>query len=119
MKWYLDVLKQYAVFDGRARRKEYWMFLLVHVVVVFVLVWIERLLGMGRGEWGILSALYSLAVLLPAIGVSIRPLHDTGRSGWWLLLSLVPCLGTLVLIFFFAQDGTPGANEYGANPKGA
>ena len=83
MNWYLDVLKKYAVFsNGRSRRKEYWMFFLINIIIAIVLGFIEGIMG-GPG---IISSLYSLAVLLPEIGVSIRRLHDTNRSGWWLFI---------------------------------
>lgn len=120
MNWYLEVLKKYAVFDGRARRTELWMFFLFHLIAMVALTFVDRMLGLGNPDagYGLLSGLYQLAVLLPAIGVSIRRLHDTGRSGWWLLIGLVPCLGALVLIFFYIQDSVPGPNEYGPNPKG-
>jgi uncharacterized membrane protein YhaH (DUF805 family) len=113
MNWYIDVLKKYAVFNGRARREEYWMFTLFNTIVVVVLYVIEGLLG-GPGIVGIL---YSLAVLLPAIGVSIRRLHDTDRSGWWLLMMFVPLIGAIVLLVFFVLNSTPGSNKYGENPK--
>jgi uncharacterized membrane protein YhaH (DUF805 family) len=113
MNWYLEVLKKYAVFEGRARRKEYWIFFLINLVITFVLAFLE---GLAGGP-GIVSAIYSLAVLIPGIAVSIRRLHDTDRSGWWLLIALIPVIGTIVLLVFMALDGTPGANQYGPNPK--
>lgn len=116
MNWYLDVIKtKYATFDGRARRTEFWMFLLFNMIIACVIAFIERIVRSP----GILGMIYSLAVLLPGIGVSIRRLHDTGRSGLWLLLGLIPCIGTIVLIVFMAQEGKPGENQYGPNPKGA
>lgn len=115
MDWYLSVLKKYAVFSGRARRKEYWMFFLFNIVISIVLAVIDGKLGSGK--MGMLGMIYSLAVLLPGIGVSIRRLHDTGRSGWWLLLGLIPLLGVVVLLIFMIQDSQSGNNEYGANPK--
>lgn len=118
MNWYLDVLKQYAVFQGRARRKEYWMFTLFSMLIYIGLMIIEGILGMGgEGGLGLLSILYSLGVLLPSIGVTIRRLHDTGRSGWWLLICLVPLVGGIVLLVFLVLDGQPGSNQYGPNPK--
>jgi uncharacterized membrane protein YhaH (DUF805 family) len=114
MNWYLAVLKKYAVFAGRACRTEYWMFVLINVLIAFALGFLEGLIG-GPG---ILANLYSLAVLIPSLAVSVRRLHDTGRSGWWLLLALIPLVGPIVLIVFMVQDSQPGANMYGANPKG-
>ncbi len=113
MNWYLEVLKKYAVFSGRAQRKEYWMFLLFNLIITFVLYLIEGLVG-GPG---IVGGLYSLAVLIPGIAVGVRRLHDTNRSGWWLLISLIPLIGTIVLIVFLVQDSQPGENRYGPNPK--
>ncbi|MDP9142351.1 MAG: DUF805 domain-containing protein, partial [Pseudomonadota bacterium] len=85
MNWYLDVLKKYAVFNGRARRQEYWMFYLFYIIVALVLGFVDGMLG----TTGVLGGIYLLATLLPLIGVSIRRLHDTDRSGWWLLIGLV------------------------------
>ncbi|MBI3916739.1 MAG: DUF805 domain-containing protein [Betaproteobacteria bacterium] len=115
MNWYLDVLKKYAVFNGRARRKEYWMFFLFNIIIMVVLGIVEGIFG-GPG---VLGALYGLAVLLPGIGVSIRRLHDTDRSGWWLLIGLVPLIGAIVLLVFFVQDSQAAENQYGPNPKAA
>lgn len=120
MNWYLDVLKQYAVFNGRSRRKEYWFFVLFNLIASIVLSVVDSVIGTFSAESGIglLSGLYSLAVLVPAIAVSIRRLHDTNRSGWWLLISFIPLIGAIVLIVFLAQDSNPGDNQYGPNPKG-
>lgn len=115
MNWYIEVLKKYTVFDGRAHRTEYWMFVLFNVIITIVLGLIDRLLGIS----GVLSGIYGLAVLVPGIAVSIRRLHDTNRSGWWLLISLVPAIGTIVLIVFMVQDSQPETNQYGPNPKAA
>jgi uncharacterized membrane protein YhaH (DUF805 family) len=119
MQWYMDVLRQYAVFTGRARRTEYWMFTLFSVIIALVLAVLDYALGLSfmPGGTGLLGLLYSLAVLLPSLGVSIRRLHDTGRSGWWLLIALVPLVGGIVLIVFLATAGTVGSNSYGPDPK--
>jgi uncharacterized membrane protein YhaH (DUF805 family) len=113
MNWYLDVLKKYAVFGGRARRKEYWMFILFNVIIAMVLGVVEALLGSP----GVLGMLYCLAVVIPSIAVAVRRLHDTDRSGWWFLIVLVPLIGSIVLIVFMVLDSTPGQNQYGENPK--
>ncbi|MDR2860996.1 MAG: DUF805 domain-containing protein [Syntrophobacterales bacterium] len=117
---YLEVLNKYTVFDGRARRKEYWTFALVNIVFFLGLGFIGGLFGMIAGFLGmlvnIISFLCLLAILLPAIGVTIRRLHDTGRSGWWALIALIPLVG-LILIYFAILDSDPGENEYGPNPK--
>jgi uncharacterized membrane protein YhaH (DUF805 family) len=114
MNYYLDVLKKYAVFTGRARRKEYWMFFLFNIIISFVIGFIDGLVG----TVGILSIVYALGMLLPGLGVSIRRLHDTDRSGWWLFISLVPIVGFIVLLVFLVSDSQPGENKYGPNPKG-
>lgn len=111
MEWYLSVLKNYVGFSGRARRKEYWMFMLFNILVSIVLNVVGAVIMAP-----VLGFIYSLAVLLPSIAVSVRRLHDTGRSGWWLLLSLIPLIGTIVLLIFLVQD-SHDENEHGANPK--
>jgi len=115
LHWYLAVLKKYAVFSGRARRKEYWMFFLFNIIIELVLGGIE---GLAGGS-GVLVGIYGLAVLIPGIAVAVRRLHDTDRSGWWLLIGLLPLIGAIVLLVFMVQDSQPGANQYGPNPKTA
>jgi len=147
MEWYLKVLRQYVNFHGRAQRKEYWMFALFNVILSLILTVLDSLFDLTASRFGLLSGLYGLAVLLPALGVSVRRLHDTGRSGWWLLLAplgsmiavgalgfLVGFLlgiplfvvtaplvgliiGSIVLIVFYATDGDRGPNKYGPDPK--
>ncbi|WP_329275522.1 DUF805 domain-containing protein [Streptomyces sp. NBC_01451] len=112
MNYFLDVLKKYAVFSGRARRKEYWMFTLFAVIISIVLSIIDGVIGVQ-----ILSIVFSLAILLPSLGVAVRRLHDTGRSGWWLLFGLIPIVGTITLLVFMCLDGEQGENKYGYNPK--
>jgi len=115
MHWYLEALKKYATFGGRARRKEYWMFYLFNIIITFALGFIEGFLGSP----GVVGMLYSLAILIPCIAVSVRRLHDTNRSGWWLFIALVPAIGAIVLLIFMVQDSKPDQNQYGANPKEA
>lgn len=118
MGWYLKVLTNYFGFSGRARRRELWSFALIHILVLVVLAFLDAILsGGGIDGYGILSGLYWLATLLPAIAVGVRRLHDTGRSGLWLLISFIPILGALVLIVFYLLDSEPGTNQYGPNPK--
>lgn len=121
MNWYLSVLKQYAVFKGRARRKEYWFFLLFNLIASLVLTVVDFMTGSLDPElgMGLLSGLYTLAVLIPSLAVTVRRLHDTDRTGWWLLIGLVPLIGAIVLLVFMLLDSQPGDNQYGANPKGA
>ena len=119
MNWYIGVLKQYAVFSGRARRKEYWFFVLFNIIASVVLAMIDRMTGTFSADAGVglLSGIYALAVLIPSIAVSVRRLHDTGRTGWWLLIALVPVIGAIVLLIFMVLDSQPGTNQYGPSPK--
>jgi uncharacterized membrane protein YhaH (DUF805 family) len=111
MKWYLKVLKNYAVFNGRARRQEYWMFVLFNFIAGFLLAIIEGILGgITNTDQSVLTIIYQLAIIIPSIAVSIRRMHDTNHSGWWII---VPIVG---FIFTFL-DGTPGENQYGLDPK--
>jgi uncharacterized membrane protein YhaH (DUF805 family) len=121
MNWYLEVLKKYAVFSGRARRKEYWFFVLFNIIIGLALTFIDFSTGLYdvESEIGLLSSLYSLAVLVPSIAVTIRRLHDTSRTGWWFLIAFVPIIGVIVLLVFMVFDSTLGDNQYGPNPKDA
>ncbi|MCT7956222.1 DUF805 domain-containing protein [Laspinema palackyanum] len=111
MNWYLKVWKNYAVFNGRARRKEYWMFVLFNFIVGFLLAIIEEVLGgITNTDQSVLTAIYQLAVFIPTIAVSVRRMHDTNHSGWWLIVPIANFIFTL-------EDGTPGVNEYGLDPK--
>ena len=113
MEWYIKVLEHYVDFEGRARRMEYWMFVLINLFIILGLGLLEALIGTG----GVIGSLYSLAILIPSIAVSVRRLHDTGRSGWWILIGFIPVIGTLVLLIFYCLDGEPGDNEWGPDPK--
>ena len=116
MNWYLTLMTQkYASFSGRARRTEYWMFFLVYFVIALVIGVVEGLLSIG----GYLTGIFALVHLLPSLGVTVRRLHDTGRSGWWILLSFIPIIGALVLLYFMVISGEPQDNAYGPNPKTA
>lgn len=119
MNWYLKVWKNFFGFDGRARRKEYWFFVLFNIIISIILTIIDKMTGTFNAEagMGLLSGIYTLAVIIPSIAVGVRRLHDTDRSGWWLLIVLVPIIGAIVLIVFMVLDSTPGRNQYGANPK--
>jgi uncharacterized membrane protein YhaH (DUF805 family) len=119
MNWYLTVLKKYAVFSGRAQRAEYWYFVLFNLIFSFVLGAVDGVLGTTTATGvQILRLIYTLAVMIPSVAVGVRRLHDIGRSGWWLLLVLVPVIGLIALTVFFVFDSQPEANEYGPNPKG-
>ncbi|REE56267.1 uncharacterized membrane protein YhaH (DUF805 family) [Paenibacillus taihuensis] len=112
MHWYGKVISNYVGFTGRARRKEYWMFLLFNIIISIILGIIEGISGSG-----LLSKLYSLFIFLPSLAVTVRRLHDTGKSGWWVLIGLVPIVGFIVLLIFTCLDSDPGTNQYGENPK--
>lgn len=113
MEHFLSVVKQYANFNGRARREQYWMFILFYVIFYVGLAIIDWILGLG-----FLTLIYSLALLIPSLSVGARRLHDTNRTGWWQLIGLIPLIGFIVLIIFYVQDSQPGENQYGPNPKG-
>jgi len=142
--YFLDTLKnRYAQFSGRASRSEFWYYVLFYVIGSILISFVDSLLGttytyeMATSHMatdgteiaaatmtqsiGYLSGIYSLALLIPSIAISIRRLHDTGKSGWWFLLGVIPIvnfIGIFVLLFFYVQDSQPGENAYGANPKG-
>lgn len=114
MEWYTKVLTQkYADFAGRARRAEFWYFFLFNLIVAIVLSVVDNVLGTN----GLLGGIYSLAVIVPNIAVTARRLHDTGRSGWWQLIGLIPLIGLIVMIVFCVQDGDFERNQYGPSPK--
>lgn len=118
MSWYLQALKKYAVFSGRARRKEYWFFVLFYIIIVVVLSVIDAMLGLKVGEGlGILSTIYMLAVFIPGLAVGVRRLHDINKSGWWILIGLIPIIGPIILLIFAVMAGTAGDNTYGPDPK--
>jgi uncharacterized membrane protein YhaH (DUF805 family) len=118
VNWYIEVLKKYAVFSGRARRQEYWMFVLSNVIIVLFLSIIDGIAGSdSEGSRSTLTTLYVLAILIPSLAVGVRRLHDTGRSGWWMLIGLIPIIGTIVLLIFIIQDSQLMDNQYGPNPK--
>ncbi|OMF22687.1 hypothetical protein BK133_25635 [Paenibacillus sp. FSL H8-0548] len=112
MEWYLKVLKNYVGFSGRARRTEYWMFVLFNFIAAVVLGILQSIIGIDP----FLTSIYSLFVLLPSLAVAVRRLHDTGRSGLWLLIALIPLIGAIILIVFYCQDSQDN-NQYGQNPK--
>ncbi len=121
MSWYLEAFKKYAVFAGRSRRMEYWSFVLFNFVFFAVLAGIDALLGTfsSTSGVGLLSGIYVLATLVPTLALSVRRLHDIDRSGWWVLIYLIPLIGPIVLLVFALLGGTPGSNRYGPNPKEA
>lgn len=120
MYWYLEVLKKYAVFNGRARRQEFWTFLLFNLLALIVLVSIDGAVGLAdQSGAGLLSGLYALAVLIPGLAVAVRRLHDTNHSGWWLLVGVVPLVGVIILLIFLVRDSDGGENQYDLDPAQA
>lgn len=113
MEYFVDAFKQYATFTGRATRTQYWMFVLIYLIIAIVLGVIDGLLGIG-----VLGPIFGLVMLIPSISITARRLHDTGRTGWWQLIYFVPLIGLIVMIIFLVQDSDAN-NEYGANPKAA
>lgn len=112
MNWYSVVIKNYLGFDGRARRKEYWMYFLFNSLFLIIAMVIDRLLGLNFKDktYGLFYMIYSLTTLLPSIAVAIRRMHDVGKSGWFLL---IPIYNIILAI----TEGEKDTNEYGSNPK--
>lgn len=111
LQWFIDPIKNHYVdFQGRATRQQFWMFVLVYVIIAIVIALIEAVAGIP-----FLSVIYMLALLLPYLALGARRLHDTGLSGWWQVINIVPIIGMIILIVLFARKGQPGMNKYGAN----
>ena len=119
MQWYFDVLKKYAVFSGRARRKEYWFFALFQCIIIGILALVSAVADSSAIKliFGSLYAIYVFGTLIPSIAVTVRRLHDIGRSGWWYFIVLVPLVGPIVLVVFTVMDSKPEENQYGVSPK--
>lgn len=127
MEWMLLPLKRYADFSGRSRRKEYWLFTLATVVAYFVLFAI--LMGTinfetGEGSvfsgiFGLMFVLFAFALLVPTLAVQVRRFHDQDKSGWLVLLNLIPYLGSLIVLVMMCLEGTAAENAYGPDPKGS
>jgi len=121
MEWYLKVVRDnYANFSGRARRKEYWMFLLFNMIFAFAAVVLDNVLGLNFMYigYGWIYMIYSLAVIIPAWAVSFRRLHDVGKSGWFCLICFIPLIGAIWFIVLMCTDGDKAENTYGPSPKG-
>ncbi len=115
-EYFLDPIQNhYMDFEGRARRKQYWMFFLFNIAISFAITIVIGIVSDSLASG--ISALYSLALLLPGLGLGVRRLHDTGKSGWFLLIALIPLLGIFILIYFLVIEGDSGPNEYGSDPK--
>jgi uncharacterized membrane protein YhaH (DUF805 family) len=111
MEYFIDAFKKYADFSGRSSRKEYWMFVLIYLIIYIALAVIDAVLS---GFW--LTTIFSLILLIPSISITTRRLHDTGRTGWWQLIYFIPLIGLIVMLVFLCQDSHE-ENEYGISPK--
>jgi uncharacterized membrane protein YhaH (DUF805 family) len=123
MKWYLNVLNNYATFSGRARRSEYWFFVLFNMIFGIVAIILDNVLGttfdLGFGiSYGYIYLIYTLAILIPGIAVVVRRLHDVGKSGWMYFIVLIPIVGAIWLLVLLCTDSQVGSNKWGENPKG-
>ncbi len=119
MNWWLTAMKKYVDFSGRARRTEYWLFALFNTIFAIVAIVLDNVLGTASEElgYGLFYILFSLAVFLPSWAVLVRRLHDVGKSGWWMFISLIPFIGIFWLFALTVTDSQPGYNQYGENPK--
>jgi uncharacterized membrane protein YhaH (DUF805 family) len=113
IKWYKAVLSKYAIFEGRARRKEYWFFALTNCIIAGILMIISNRIDF----FDVLSGIYGFAVLVPGLAVGVRRLHDTNRSGVHILFALIPIVGSILLLVWLAKEGNAGDNQYGPSPK--
>jgi uncharacterized membrane protein YhaH (DUF805 family) len=120
MKNYFDVFRKYAVFAGRARRSEFWMFSLINSII-FSVLWFFALTqnGIVGGFFFVLYLAFFFGTFIPGIAVLIRRLHDTDHSGWWFLIWAIPLIGSIIVIVWLASDSTPSTNKFGPNPKTA
>lgn len=120
LEWMLLPLKRYADFSGRSRRKEYWMFVLGVFIAVLLLSIVEGIVGLSGmvgGVYGPLTSLLLLGIIVPSIAVQVRRFHDQDKSGWFVLLALIPFLGGLAVLVFMCLEGTKGPNRFGPDPK--
>jgi uncharacterized membrane protein YhaH (DUF805 family) len=119
MNWYVKVLKQFADFSGRARRKEYWMFALFNMIFALVAMVLDNVTGLTISElpYGVFYILYALAVLIPGLAVVVRRLHDLGKGGGWIFISLIPLIGGIWLLILVCTDSESGDNRFGEYPK--
>ena len=121
MNYYLLALKSYGIFSGRSRRAEFWYFILVHVIFMIITIALDFAFDLtSKGEEGelpgLITSIYAILTLTPQLAVSIRRLHDTGRSGWWIVLAFT-IIGAPILIWWYTKDSQAGNNKFGANPK--
>lgn len=131
MEFILTPLKRYVDFSGRSRRKEFWSWYLFVMIMYFVLMYLDAALGLGgtatgyaeggsvgfNMTGGLLTILFVLAVFIPNIAVAVRRMHDIGKSGWMVLIGIIPLIGWIYVIFCYSQPGVAGPNQYGPDPK--
>lgn len=123
MYWYIKVINQFSDFSGRARRKEFWMFVLFNMTFALCAMLLDNFLGTTiqiAGEdagYGLIYIIYSLFVLIPNLALSVRRMHDVGKSGWFLLIAFIPIIGAIWLLVLDCTDGEKGTNKWGPNPK--
>ncbi len=117
--YFVHAFKEYATFSGRARRKEFWFFMLFYMIFMFVATILDSLLGLFSDElgMGLFGAIFAIGALLPNLAVTIRRLHDINRSAWWILISFIPLIGAIILLIFLCSD-SEADNQYGKSPKG-
>ncbi|MBH0026937.1 MULTISPECIES: DUF805 domain-containing protein [unclassified Pseudoalteromonas] len=113
MEYFMEAMRRYTDFSGRTRRKDFWMFILFYAIFYVVCAVVDGVIGTAP----IVTTLFSLAMLIPSISIAARRLHDTGRSGWWQLIALIPLIGAIVLLVFYVLDSHQGENDFGPNPK--
>lgn len=128
MNYYLNALKNYAIFSGRARRSEYWYFALFNLIFAIVAMMLDKAFatsftiqttaGPINLFYGYVYIIYALFVLLPSLAILVRRLHDVGKSGWFVLITLIPLVGSIWILVLLCTDSVPGKNQYGFNPKG-
>lgn len=118
MEWYLKAMNQYADFEGRARRKEYWMYILIYIVIIVSVNFLGIMIsGFNSLSYNLLYFGVALIHLIPNLSVGVRRLHDVGKSGWWYLIVIIPLIGAIVLLVWFCTEGEAGPNKWGPNPK--
>ena len=116
---FLEALKKYAQFTGRSDRKEFWYFVLLYIGLAVVASILDSIIGGGSGGFSPVSTLVGLGLFIPSLAVAFRRLHDINKSAWWVLLGLIPLIGTIILIVFYAKKGDPAENQYGPAPDGS
>lgn len=119
MEYFISAIKQYAIFKGRARRKEFWYFYLISLVISLALAFLDHQMGTFNSELGggLLGGVYGIFIFLPSLSLTVRRIHDTSHSGYWAFILLIPIIGLLAILFFALTDSKPGSNEYGISPK--